>query len=131
MAGGPNEIKASMNPQIRLLRPLGLLLLSHIRLMLVVDEVDDGAPRVAVVDVVSEARGVDHGELDAELLLFEFGLDDLDLGELVELLLVSSGVVLGGGELGGEEGVDEGGFAEAGFTCVNSISVLWISDEYR
>jgi hypothetical protein len=41
------------------------------------NKVDDGVPRVAVVDVVAEARGVDHSELDLELLLLEFSLDDV------------------------------------------------------
>lgn len=41
------------------------------------DEVDDGHPRVAVVDVVSKAGRVNHGELDLELLLLELSLDDV------------------------------------------------------
>ena len=107
-----------MHPQIRLLVPLRLLLLAHIRLMLVVDELDDRQPRVAVVDVVAESGGVDDSELRLELLLLEFGLDDLDLGELVELLVVPLVVVLCGGELGREEGVDECRFAETGLAWV-------------
>lgn len=114
MAGRPDEVQARMHPQVALLAPLRLLLLDHVRLMLVVNEVDDGSPRVAVVDVVTKARGVDNGELDLELLLFEFGLDDLDLGELVELLVVTARVVLRGGKLGGEKSVDERGFPKTG-----------------
>jgi hypothetical protein len=48
--------------------------------MLVIDEFNNGGPRVGVVDVVTESGGVNDGELDFELLLLEFGLDDLDLG---------------------------------------------------
>ena len=116
MSSGPNEIQTRMNPQINLILSLRLLLLPHIRLMLVVDEVDDGRPRVSVVDVVAETGGVDDGELRLELLLLQFGFDDLDFGELVELLVVTLVVVLGRRELGGEERVDERGFAETGFT---------------
>ena len=50
-----------MNSKVRLVGPQRLLLLSHICLMLVVDEVDDGRPRVAVVDIVTEAGGVNDG----------------------------------------------------------------------
>ena len=115
MSGGPDEVQTRVHTEVAFLGALGLLLLSHVDFVLVIDEVDDGHPRVAVVHVVTKARCVDDGELDLELLLLEFGLDDLDLGELVELLEVPAVVVLGGVELGGEEGVDEGCFAEAGF----------------
>jgi hypothetical protein len=109
--------------QVSLLLALGLLLLAHIRLMLVVDELDDGGPGVAVVDVVPEARGVDDGELDLELLLLELGLDDLDLGELVELLDMASAVVLCGRQLGGEEGVDERRFAQSRLAWASSAPI--------
>lgn len=72
-----------MHPEVNLLLALGLLLLAHVRLMLIVNEVDDGCPRVAVVDIVTEPRGVDDGELRLELLLLELCLDDLNLGKLV------------------------------------------------
>ena len=96
MAGGTNEVETCVDAEVGLLVPLGLLLLPHIGLVLVVDELDDGQPRVAVVDVVTKSRGVDDGELDLELLLLELCLDDLDLGELVHLLHMAAVVVLGG-----------------------------------
>ena len=114
MARRANEVQARVHPEVNLLLALRLLLLAHVRLVLVIDEVDDGGPRVAVVDVVAEAGGVNDGELRLELLLLKLGLDDLNLGELVELLLVAPGVVLGRGELGREEGVDEGRLPETG-----------------
>ena len=89
----PNKIQASMNTKITLLAALGLLLLNHVCLMLVVNEVDDGRPRVAVVDIVTKTGSVNDGELDFELLLLELSLDYLDLGELVKLLVVASGVI--------------------------------------
>lgn len=84
--------------------------------MLVVNEVDDWCPGILVVYVVTETRSVDHRELDLEGLFFELGLDDLDLGELVELLDVSAPVVFCGGQLGRKERVDQSGLAQAGFT---------------
>ena len=89
----PNKIQASVNTKITLLAALGLLLLNHVCLMLVVNEVDDGRPRVAVVDIVTKTGSVNDGELDFELLLLELSLDNLDLGELVKLLVVASGVI--------------------------------------
>ena len=114
VASRTDEVEAGVDAEVDLLLALGLLLLAHVRLVLVVNEVDDGSPRVTVVDVVAEARGVDDGELRLELLLLELGLDDLHLGELVELLLVPLRVVLGRGELRGEERVDERRLSEPG-----------------
>ena len=78
-----DEVQASVHSEVDLLLALRLLLLAHICLMLIVNEVDDGRPRVAVVDIVTEPRGVDDGELRLELLLLELCLDDLNLGKLV------------------------------------------------
>lgn len=39
-----------------------------------------------IVDPISESRGVNDGQFDTKVLLFEFRLDDLDLGGLVQLL---------------------------------------------
>ena len=117
VASRTDEVEAGVDAEVDLLLALGLLLLAHVRLVLVVNEVDDGSPRVTVVDVVAEARGVDDGELRLELLLLELGLDDLNLGELVKLLLVALVVVLVRRELGGEEGVDERRLSKTGFAC--------------
>ena len=59
MAGGTDEVQAGVYTQIDLFLALGLLLLQHVRLMLVIKELNNRLPRVAVVDVVSKARGVD------------------------------------------------------------------------
>ena len=75
----PDEVQASMDPQICLLISLWLLFLTHVGFMLVVNELDNGHPRVTVVDVVAKARCVNDSELDLELLLFKFSLDNLDL----------------------------------------------------
>jgi hypothetical protein len=93
VTGRPDKIQASVDTKITLLAALGLLLLNHVCLMLVVNEVDDGRPRVAVVDIVTKTGSVDNGELDLELFLLELSLDDLDFRELVELFVVASAVI--------------------------------------
>jgi hypothetical protein len=139
VAGRTDEVQASVHTEIDLLGSARLLLLKHVALMLVVEELDDRLPRVAVVHVVAETGGVNDREADwitwlasthghaasivqpkmclraltLEELLLELGLGDLDLDGLVDLLCVAAavvGVVLDGG---GEKGVDEGGLAEA------------------
>ena len=119
VASGANEVQACVHTEINLLGSARLMLLKHVALMLVVEELDDGLPRVAVVDVVTETRGVDNSKADwgvlvegdgqsngalptLEELLLELGLGDLNLDSLVHLLVVSSlvvGIVLDGGYL--------------------------------
>lgn len=117
MTSRPDEVQARVHPQIGLFVPLRLLLLPHIGLMLVIDKVDDGGPRITVIDIVAKARRVNHGEFDLELFLLKLGLYNFNLGEFVELLVMATVVVFGGGEFGGEEGVDEGRLSQTGFTC--------------
>lgn len=61
MAGGADKVEAGMHAEVRLVGPQRLLFLSHVRLMLVINEVNDGGPRVAVVDIVAEARSINDG----------------------------------------------------------------------
>ena len=100
MTRGPDEVQARVNAKVALLAALGLLLLNHVRLVLVVNEVDNRRPRVPIVDVVTKARGVNDSKLDLELLLLELGLDDLDLSQFVQLLVVASAIVFGRRQLG-------------------------------
>jgi hypothetical protein len=125
VAGRADEVQAGVDAEIDLVLAAGLLLLEHIRLVLVVKELDNGHPRVPVVDIVAKARRVDHGQANydrvravyhdcfcigvrtLEELLFQLGLGNLNLDRLVDLLLVPTlvvGVVLNGC---GEERVDE------------------------
>lgn len=59
-----DEVQASVDTQVDLVISAGLLLLQHVGLVLVVEEFDDGHPRVSVVDIVAESRGVDNGQAD-------------------------------------------------------------------
>lgn len=131
VASGSDEVQAGVDTEINLVAAAGLLFLQHVGLMLVIQELDNGLPRVAVVDVVTEARGINHGEADYALsvtestgrteapqltleeLLLQLGLGDLNLNSLVNLLGMAAlvvGIVLDGG---GEQGVDEGCLSQA------------------
>ena len=66
MSGGADEVQAGVNTEIDLVYSAGLLLLQHIRLMLVIQELDNWHPGVAVVDIVAEARGVNNGQADCK-----------------------------------------------------------------
>lgn len=64
VTGWSNEVEASVHAKIDLLRATRLLLLQHVGLMLVIKELDNRLPRVTVVDIVTEARGIDNSEAD-------------------------------------------------------------------
>lgn len=64
VTGGADEVQASVDTEVDLVISAGLLLLQHVGLVLVVKELDDWHPGVAVVDIVAEARGVDDGQAD-------------------------------------------------------------------
>lgn len=113
MAGRTNEVQASVDSQINLLRTLWLLLLEHVTLVLIIEELNNWLPAVTVVDVVSKTRRVDNRQADLEELLLQLGLGDFNLNGLVNLLGMASavvGVVLDGGA---EKSVDKGGLAES------------------
>lgn len=64
MAGRADEIDTGVDSEIDLAGPFGLLVLEHVGLVLVVDELDDWLPGIGIVDEVAEAGCVDDGEAD-------------------------------------------------------------------
>lgn len=64
MASRADEVKAGMDTKVDLVLAAGLLLLKHVRLMLVVEELDNGHPRITVVNVVAESGCIDNGQSD-------------------------------------------------------------------
>lgn len=67
VAGGPDKVQAGMDTEVNLVGTARLLLLQHIRLVLVIQEFDDGHPRVAVVDIVAEAWGINNSQTNWEI----------------------------------------------------------------
>ena len=97
--------------------------------MLVVEEFNDGLPGIAVVDIISKARGINDGQtnytftlvwpeetkrmITFEELLLQLSLGDLNLNGSVNLLLMTAlvvGVVFDGC---GKQGVDESGLSQS------------------
>jgi hypothetical protein len=64
VSGGADEVQAGVHTHIDLVCTAGLLLLQHVRLMLVVEELNNRLPGIAVVDVVTESGGIDHSQAD-------------------------------------------------------------------
>lgn len=61
--------------------------------MLVVNELNDWEPRIAVVDIVSKSRGINDRKFDLELTFLKLGLNNLDFSQFIQLLVVTSSVV--------------------------------------
>lgn len=66
VTGGSDKIQTGMHTHIDLICAAGLLLLQHVGLMLIVEELNDGLPGIAVVDVVSESGGIDDGQANCK-----------------------------------------------------------------
>jgi hypothetical protein len=64
VASGPDEVQAGVDTEVDLVGAARLLLLQHVRLVLVVEEFDNGLPRVTVIDIVAKAGGVNDGQTD-------------------------------------------------------------------
>jgi hypothetical protein len=79
MTGRPDEVQARVDSEIGLLTTLWLLLLPHIGFVLVIHKVDDGSPRVTVVDIVTESGSIDDSKLDLEGFFLELRFDDFHL----------------------------------------------------
>lgn len=110
MSGWSDEIQTCVDTEIDLVNTAGLLLLQHIRFMLIVQELDNRHPRIAIVDIVSKSRCINNGQTDFamsvichstytinvrtfEELLLELSLRDFNLDGLVDLLCMSALVV--------------------------------------
>ena len=71
VAGGADKVQAAVDTHVAELLALGLLVLTHVRLVLIIDKVHNGHPAVAVVGVVAESGCINDGQFDVELLLLE------------------------------------------------------------
>ena len=64
MARRSDEVQAGVDSHVDLILPMWLLLLQHVRLVLIIEELDNRLPRITVVDVVSKSRRIDDGQAD-------------------------------------------------------------------
>ncbi len=58
MTRGSDEIQACMNTEIDFGFSTGLLFLQHVRLVLVIQKLNDGHPRITIVHIVAETGGI-------------------------------------------------------------------------
>jgi hypothetical protein len=124
VACGTNEVKTSVHAKVSLFASLRLLLLNHVRLMLVINKVDNGSPGITVVDIVAETWRVDNSKFHLELFLLQLGFNDLDLGQVIKLFVVSARVVLGGRQFSRKERVNECCLAQTRLAYRNRMKTI-------
>ena len=62
VTSGPDEIKTGVDTEVNLILSARLLLLEHVGFMLVIEKLNNGHPRVPVVDVVPKAGGINDSK---------------------------------------------------------------------
>lgn len=61
MAGRSDKVETSMNSHVKFFGTVWLLFLTHERLMLIVNEIDNWNPTITVVDVIAKSRSIYDG----------------------------------------------------------------------
>jgi len=116
VAGGLDEEDAGMDAVVNNVHAVDLVLGIEVGVKALLDVVDDGAPRLVVVDEVAEARGINNGQAETHAGLLNVGADGLDGDGLRDDVEAGALALLRGVEGRVEERVDEGRLAEARFT---------------
>ena len=117
VAGGLDEEHAGVDAVVNNVHAIDLVLGIQVGIKALLDVVHDGAPRLVVVDEVTETGRVDHGEAEANASLLDIGADGLDGDRLGDDVEAGSLALLGRVERGVEQGVHEGGLSEARLAC--------------
>jgi hypothetical protein len=116
MAGGLNEVDTGVDAVVDNVAAVDLVLGLEVGVVALLDVLDNWAPRIIVVDEVTESGGIDHAEAEADTVLFNVGAGRLDRNGLGDDIGVGAGALLRRVEGGVEQGVHEGGLSETGFT---------------
>ena len=77
VAGGLDEVDASMDAVINNVHAVHLVLSIQVRIESLLNVLDDWPPRIVVVDEVTKARGIHDGQAEADTVLFNVGRDGL------------------------------------------------------
>lgn len=115
--GGLNEVDAGMDAVVDDVHAVNLVLGVEVGVKSLLNVLHDRSPRVVVIDEVTKAGRVHHGQAQADAVLLNVGADALyahGLGSKVQRRLLA---LLGRVKGRVEESVDKGRFAKARFTC--------------
>lgn len=123
VASGLNEEHASMDAVVNNVHAVDLVLGIQVGIESLLNVVDNGAPRLIVVDEVAEAGSVDHSKAQTNTGLLDIGADGLDSDSLGNDVEARPLALLGRVERGVEEGVDQCRLAQTRFTNDHDVEV--------
>ncbi len=78
MAGGLDKVDTRVNAVVNNVHPIDLVFSIEVGIEALVDVVDNGAPRLVVVDKVTESRSVDHRQPQTHTILLNVSANGLD-----------------------------------------------------
>ncbi len=116
VAGGLDEEDAGMDAVVNNVHAVDLVLGIEVGVEALLNVVDNGAPRLVVVDEVTEAGGVNDSQAQTHACLLNVRADGLDGDGLRDDVEAGALALLRGVQRGVEQGVDEGRLSEARFT---------------
>lgn len=117
-----NEVDTRMHTVVDNVHTVDLVLGFEVGIKSLLNILDDGTPRIIVVDEVSEAWCINDCQSESDAVLFNVCADRLDGDRLRDDVETGSFALARRVEGGVEESVDEGRLAEAGFACSLSVS---------
>ena len=72
-----NEVNAGVHAVVDNVHAVDLVLGVEVSIKSLLDVLDNGSPRVIVINEVTKARGINHGQTETDAILFNVGADGL------------------------------------------------------
>lgn len=116
VAGGLDEVDAGVDAVVHNVAAVDLVLGLQVGIEALLDVLDDRAPRVVVVDKVTESGGINHAQAETHAILLDISAGGLDGHGLGNDVGVRAGTLLRGVEGGVEQGVNQSRLSETRFT---------------
>lgn len=106
VASGLDEVNTSVDTVVDNVAAVNLVLSLEVGVETLLDVLDNWAPRVVVVDKITEAGGIDDAQAETDTVLLNVGAGGLDRHGLGDNVGIGAGALLRGVEGGVEQGVD-------------------------
>lgn len=116
VAGGLDEEHAGMDPVVHDVHAVHFVLGIKVSIETLLNIINNGPPRLVVVNKVTKARGVNDGQAQTHASLLDIGANGLNSNRLRDDVKAGLLALLRGVERSVEEGVDKSRFSKAGFT---------------
>lgn len=116
MARRLDEVNTGVNAVVDDVGPVDLVFGLEVGIVSLFDVFHNRAPRIVVVDEITESGSVNHGQTETNTVLFDVGANRLDRNSLGDNVVARASAFLRGVEGGVEECVHESRLSETGLT---------------